>query len=235
MRRRSNAYEVRRTRWEQRIEGGPDCSRLFLTIGPPGEEPSREFSLAVTTLSGLTNLTGRLVLADRAHIVIPELDHERVRQYVTRTVQNCPALPISEAESMFERYFDLAGSEPTHEFERRRGGRISVRGFDPPWFQSNDDVTITFGVAEHVTGADTELTVNAVTPRGLLARANAGEFILCHRASMLVAEMDVRAIQRHIVDRVARCLGGDLTVALPSLQRYFRVSWETSLSRGVEA
>lgn len=231
MRRTPSAYEVRRTRWEQRVEAGYDSSRLFLTIGQPGEKPLRDFSLAVTTLQGLTHLAGKLVVTDRAHIVIPELDHERVRQYVTRTVQNCPAIPPSEAEAMFERYFDPVGFEPVREARRRRSG-VAVRGFDPPWCRSDNDVTITFGVAERTSGADTELTVNAVTPSGLAARAVAGDFVLCHRATILVGEMDVPGIHAHIVDRVAGCSGGDLAVALPSLQRYYRLSWETSLSRG---
>jgi hypothetical protein len=232
MARERHPFETRRIRWERNELADYASYTLTATVGRPGSSLAREYSVSVSAVSDL--LAAReLGATSRAHLVVAKLEWDAIREYVSRLVANCPEMPDREAHETFERYFD---AHVTSAATPRSGGRsrVEIRGFDPPWFESprHDAFTMTFGVAERGDPVDTELSVAVVTPTGLAARATEGSYVLCHRATILVPSIDLDWVHRHIAAIVTdECSAPDLAIALPLLQRYFRIPWEVSLSR----
>jgi hypothetical protein len=212
-----------------------ESDRLLVTVGQPGAGIMEEYSLSVTCLSELMSVVN-FAATSRAHLVVSEPDWDRVRGYVNALVANCPKVAAREAHELFLRYFEPAG-DCGWEGAARTHGKVRVRGFDPPWFQSDDrnDLHLSFGVAEGTSLVDTELTVAVVTPAGLQQRAQGERFVLSHRATIIVPEIDLSWVHEHIVRLVEdACAAPDIASAIPLLQRYFRTPWEDSMSRNLD-
>lgn len=194
-----------------------------------------EYSLSVTCLSDLMSV-GNFAATSRAHVVVSGPDWDRVRRYVNALVASCPKVASREAHELFLRYFepvDNCGREGAG----RTHGKVRVRGFDPPWFQSVDrnDLHLSFGVVEGRSLVDTELTVDVVTPAGLQQRAQNERFVLSHRATIIMPAIDLSWVHDHVVRLVEdACAAPDIASAMPLLQRYFRTPWEDSLSRNLD-
>ncbi|MBX3183707.1 MAG: hypothetical protein KIT72_06255 [Polyangiaceae bacterium] len=228
-------FEARRIRWAQAGDTLSGCFDLTVSLGRPGSGATRDYALLVSALSELPSLE-EIPATLRAHLVVSELDWTRIREYLTHLVRSCPEVPDSEARQIFERYFraaSVAATLGTPAATRARRGRVKVTGFDPPWLLANQpgDAWLSFGVSGPGDAVDTELSVSVVTPEALSARASEGAFILCHRATIITPQLDLREVQARISTIVTdECAAPDVATALPLLQRYFRAPWEQALA-----
>lgn len=235
---RASRFEVRRILGLPRRGEVADETQTYpleLVVVDLEEATLATFTLDVSTPAAFPTASRPTVLSERGRLVVRELDGDRIRNYLRSLVRSCTEPTLHAARPVFARYFvDAEEAATPPEANRRRRGILELQGFDPGWEQPTRSGSwyLTFGVAPRHEAVDTELTVSIVTPVTLAAQSSHGAFVLAHRATIVVSELDWALVEAHLRDLVERrCAAPSLEHALASLQRYVRIPWETSLSR----